>query len=204
MQADMDTPSRRPPSGRGHAYPGTVTVSAHDVGLVLRQQLPGVGDKKLHKLLYLCQGYHLAAMGVPMFNEEIHAYDMGPVVERLWKDEKAGRTVFPIDLDEAALNTVAFVVSRYGSLTGRDLETLSHGQDPWIQADHARRGGGSDVITEAAMTGYFAVSVRDDEDDLPWPDDALIAEWLTSTPQRPAAVMGYDDVQRLRERAGGR
>jgi uncharacterized phage-associated protein len=199
----MDTPSRRPPSGRGDAYPGSVTVSAHDVARVLRQQLPGLGDKKLHKLLYLCQGHHVAALGRRLFNEEIHAYDMGPVVARLWKDEKVGRTVPPVDLDEAALNTVAFVISRYGALPGRDLEILSHHQDPWTDADQARSQGGSDIISESALAHFFSSSPRDEENDPPWPDEEVIAECLRGTPQEPPVVHAYDDVERLRERARG-
>ncbi|HEY6595845.1 MAG TPA: type II toxin-antitoxin system antitoxin SocA domain-containing protein [Asanoa sp.] len=58
-------------------------VSAHDVAAVLRARQPALGTKKLHKLLYYCQGHHLAAFGSPLFAESIGAWDMGPVVESL-------------------------------------------------------------------------------------------------------------------------
>ncbi len=35
-------------------------LSAHDVAAQVRQRVPGVGTKKLHKLLYYCQGHHMA------------------------------------------------------------------------------------------------------------------------------------------------
>jgi uncharacterized phage-associated protein len=200
----MNTPPDHAGQRRTRSYADSVTVSAHDVARVLRQQLPGVGRKKLHKLLYLCQAHHLAALGVPVFNEAIHAYDVGPVVERLWKDEKVGRTAAPVDLHEAALNTVAFVVSRYGSLAGRELEILSHGQDPWTDADRTRREGGSDVIPQASLARYFAESLRDDVDLAPWPADDVIAAWLAELPKEAPAVRDLDDVERLRERARGR
>jgi hypothetical protein len=39
---------------------------AADVAVELRRRLPGVGVKKLHKLLYDCQGHHLADVGRPV------------------------------------------------------------------------------------------------------------------------------------------
>ena len=54
------------------------TLSAHSVAVELRHRLPGVGVKKLHKLLYYCQGHHLATFGLPLFSESISAWDMGP------------------------------------------------------------------------------------------------------------------------------
>lgn len=200
----MNTPAERTGRAPSRAYGGRVTVSAHDVARVLRQQLPGLGKKKLHKLLYLCQGHHLAALGVPMFNEEVHAHDMGPVVDRLWKHERAGRSLLPVEVDEAGLNTVALVISRYGSLTGRELELLSHAQDPWIDADEARLRGRSDVITKETLARYFATALSDDEDEAPWPAHDVIAQWLAGTPRQPPPVHDYDDIDRLRERARGR
>jgi uncharacterized phage-associated protein len=67
-----------------------MTVSAHDVAAVLRDRLPGLPVKKLHKLLYYCQGHHLAAFDEPLFAETISAWDMGPVVGSLWSRENSG------------------------------------------------------------------------------------------------------------------
>jgi uncharacterized phage-associated protein len=200
----MEMRVRRQHRERASRYARPVTVSAHDVARVLREQLPGVGDKKVHKLLYLCQGMHLAMVGQPMFNESLHAYDMGPVVDRLWKDEKASRDVPPVDLDEAALNTVAFVVSRYGALTGRDLELLSHAQEPWIVADQARQRGGSDVVTHKTMQLFFASDLTSREDDTePWPSQAAIDEWLQDAQPPDLSAVEMDDLDRLRNRAVG-
>ena len=55
-------------------------VSAHDVAAELRRQLPGLPTKKLHKLLYHCQGHHLAHFSEPLVAEAVMAWDMGPVV----------------------------------------------------------------------------------------------------------------------------
>jgi uncharacterized phage-associated protein len=105
-----------------------MTLSAHDVAAVLRDRLPGLPTKKLHKLLYYCQGHHLATFDEPLFGETISAWDVGPVVGALWYQEKSG-DVRPshAELTEAQLNTVGYVLSRYGALTGQDLENLTHG-----------------------------------------------------------------------------
>src|SRR5664280_2278327 len=58
-------------------------------------------------------------------------------------------------LDEAVLNTVGYVVSRYGALTGSDLERLTHSEDPWIDADSKRDKGGTIRIRNETMAGYF-------------------------------------------------
>jgi len=196
---DANPPTRSLRTADGDDYPLTMTVSAHDVAHILRQQLPGVGDKRLHKLLYLCQGHHVAMIGTPLFNEGLLAYDMGPVVARLWADEKAGRSLPPVDLDDSALNTVAFVLSRYGSLSGRDLEILSHGQDPWIQADESRQGGGSDLIALDILSDYF--SVAENDDGTPWPDGEVVHAWLRGAEDRLGLKQEPDDIERLRARA---
>src|SRR3954454_9140323 len=108
---------------QAHApYHVPMTVSARDVAASLRDRLPGLSTTKLHKLLYYCQGHHLAAFDVPLFSESIAAWDMGPVVSALWAEEKYANRMpdaglMPRELDEAALNTIGYVLSRYGTLS---------------------------------------------------------------------------------------
>jgi uncharacterized phage-associated protein len=68
----------------------TMPVSAHHVAAVLRERQPGVPTKKLHKLLYYCQGHHLAAFGEPLFTDTVSAFDMRPIVGTLWHQERHG------------------------------------------------------------------------------------------------------------------
>jgi uncharacterized phage-associated protein len=161
-----------------------MTVSAHDIAAALRERLPGLGKKKLHKLLYYCQGHHLAAFGEPLFSENLYAYDMGPVVASLWREEKDQvPPPEPHQLDEAELNTVGYVVSRYGKMNAYDLERLSHTEEPWVIADERRKRGESDRIEVQSIKTFFVhVERRRDEDARE--DDAIVAAWLAST--RPA------------------
>jgi len=131
-------------------------LSAHDIAAVLRERLPGLTVKKLHKLLYYCQGHHLATFGRPLFAEAVSAWDMGPVVGELWHAEKRGTPApEPVAPDQAALNTIGYVLSRYGGLTGADLELLTHGEAPWLRADAQRPPGGSIRIEWDWLRDFF-------------------------------------------------
>ena len=181
-------------------YTRVVPLPARAVADVLQERLPGVGVKKLHKLLYYCQGYHLATFGRPLFDEALSAWDMGPVVGSLWFAEKQG--IPPVGdrsgpLDEAELNTVGYVLSRYGRLSGRDLEILSHAEDPWQRADHSRRPGGSVRIEPEWMRSFFAAA--DDDDEIPL-DSEVVSEWLAGARERSERPPAQDDPQRLRAR----
>ena len=157
-------------------------IQAHQVAAEVRRRLPGVGVKKLHKLLYYCQGHHLATFEEPLFVESISAWDMGPVVGRLWKSEKEhGIADDAAALDEAVLNTVGYVVSRYGALSGNDLERLTHSEDPWIDADSEREKGGAVRIDNDTIAGYFRANGVDDEDVELQPDPVELEAWLRET-----------------------
>ncbi|MCK9921238.1 DUF4065 domain-containing protein [Frankia sp. AgPm24] len=179
-----------------------MTVSAHDVATVLRARLPGVGVKKLHKLLYYCQGHHLATFGRPLFSEPISAWDMGPVVGELWRVEKYGdEPPQHVDVDEAGLNTIGYVLSRYGTLTGWDLEVLSHGEPPWQVANQQRRPRESAPISLDLMREYFTTAgAPTDDDDEPVLDSSAVARWLQGAAERRRAPEHVDDLEALRAR----
>src|SRR5438309_2092560 len=44
-----------------------------------------ITNLKLQKLLYYVQGFHLAMNGAPLFNEDIRAWDHGPVVPQVYR-----------------------------------------------------------------------------------------------------------------------
>lgn len=137
-----------------------MAVSAHDVARELRRRLPGAGIVKIHKLLYYCQGWHLAWTGAPLFSEEVEAWANGPVVADLWHDEDKSRSApLATDLPEDALGTVGYVVSRYGRLSGKELIRLTHGERPWLDVSESDAWH-SPVISHEALGDFFAA---DDE-----------------------------------------
>jgi uncharacterized phage-associated protein len=190
-----------PPTLTFGDYPAGVVLSAHDVAEELRRRLPGLPTVKLHKLLYYCQGHHLATFGQPLFAERLEAWDMGPVVGALWRDEKHHLEPPPRQvLDEAALNTVGFVVSRYGRLNGYELQILTHGEAPWRLANASRRPRERVDMDLATITDYFRTDGAPDDstDDTPL-DSAVVSDWLRhSTPPAPEELVEFDDLDRLR------
>lgn len=107
-------------------------LSAHDVARELRGRLPGIGTAKLQKLLYYCQGWHLAANDEPMFAETIEAWAKGPVVATLWADEQHDRPIpDPQPVGDAALATIDYVIERYGRMSGEALIHQTHREEPW-------------------------------------------------------------------------
>jgi len=176
--------------------------SAHDVAAELRRRLPGLGSKKLHKLLYYCQGHHLGSLSEPMFSEDFQAWDRGPVVASLWRAERYehaqpdATTAF----DQGTLNTIGYVVSRYGGMTGADLEALTHNEQPWLIADARRRSGGSQVMAKAEIRAYFArhqPADESDEDEDAAVDPAVTRAWLAGAKDRLRDPLTRDDPRAI-------
>ena len=185
------------PTQEDDRYPGHMPAHAADVAAELRRHLPDLPTKKLHKLLYYCQGHHLAVTGEPLFSETISAWDMGPVVGPLWFAEKdRGPSRSTTELTESQLNTIGYVLSRYGRLTGRDLERLTHAEMPWRRANQSRLPGQSSRIELDWLLHQF----RDETDDDVEPsfDSAVVTQWLTETakgPEVPARPDSYDAIR---------
>ncbi|WP_245177182.1 Panacea domain-containing protein [Geodermatophilus sp. DF01-2] len=176
-------------------------VSAHVIAEELRRRLPGLGKKKQHKLLYYCQGHHLATFGEPMFRETISAWDMGPVVGQLWYEERTGEVPMNLEeLDEATLNTIGYVISRYGALSGADLEHLTHSEAPWREANRSRRPGESVRIPNESIRSYFEVADEDEGDSqTPPPDSHAVTTWLKDVnPRHAQQSRPRDSIEALR------
>lgn len=183
-------------------YAGSMPCSAAEVAAEIRRRSPGVGVKKLHKLLYYCQGHHLSGVGRQLFSETVSAWDMGPVVGQLWKAEKdAGtRRATLAEFDEAELNTIGYVLSRYGRLTARDLEHLTHGEQPWIRANVDRPPGGSARILPEWIRDYFRADEQGDEDG-PLVNAETMRRFAEGAESRLELPAQADSVDRLRSRA---
>lgn len=117
---DADTTSDCQSQTSQPSYHADVTTTAAQVAAEIRRSEPTARSSKwkLHKLLYVCQGHHLAQLGQPLLTKAVVAWDNGPVVSALWGAETHGSTAETSQsLDEAALNTVGYVLSRYGRLS---------------------------------------------------------------------------------------
>lgn len=120
------------------------------------------------------------------------------MVGTLWHAEKEGSAEpGPPISDEAILNTIGYVVSRYGNLTGNDLERLTHAEDPWRDADQNRAARGSVWIPNDEIACFFRDNADEPED--VGVDAAELADWLRrSSPDQP--TLSVDTVESIRSR----
>lgn len=107
-------------------YVGPMHVSASQVGAVLAAELPGLDERRLHRLLYYVQGHHLALRGRPAFDEPVIAGPDGPHIHG--DIQPAGD---PRQCPEPQANVALLVAARYSGLTGADLDRLTQAEAPW-------------------------------------------------------------------------
>src|SRR4051794_35388337 len=179
-----------------------MAISAHDVAAALRDAIPGLPVMKLHKLLYYCQCHHLADLDEPLFSDTIPAWDKGPVVGTLWYAEKTGeRLPPPRPLTNGQLNTVGYVVSRYGRLSGLDLQHLTHAEDPWQMADQNRPKGGRAGIQAVWMRDYFRNKANADDEDTPkFTRDQIAAFAAGGPPRSDPGLVPPDNPEAIKSR----
>jgi uncharacterized phage-associated protein len=191
-----------------------------DVAAALVTKLGPVDAMKLQKLLYYAQGWHLAITGQPLFSEPIEAWRDGPVVPAVYFKHRRMRKVTnwpagdPAGLDKDALQLLDLVCASYGELSGDDLSTLTHSEEPWRYARRDLRDDqwGDSRITYDAMRRFFtgrelaghttadlaagglALDIPDAEDMSFWDDlEGIRSEFdgePASHPARAAAVSG--------------
>ena len=131
--------------------------------------------KKIQKLCYYAQAWYCALYdGKPLFDDEIQAWVHGPVVPSLYpiyadyKWTAVPMAEFDIPLfDTRARIILEAVYETYGDLSGDQLESLTHSEDPWIQA----RGNlkpwetSTTPITCAAMRKYYFEKYEQSQND---------------------------------------
>ena len=103
-------------------------------------------------------------------------------------------------MDESQLNTVGYVVSRYGALSGTDLEHLTHSEAPWQEANRNRRAGESVRIPPESIRAYFRSAGEDESDQpTPPPDSDAVRAWLQGVDPRHAKTeRPRDSIEALR------
>ncbi|NUW31469.1 DUF4065 domain-containing protein [Nonomuraea sp. SMC257] len=172
-------------------------ASAHDIAAALRQRQPGLGARKLQALLYYAQGHHLSFFGRPLFENPISAWDTGPGVDALWDDEGAGNVLVDLpDLGEAELNTVGYVLSKYGTLSTSELEARIRVESPWQRAAEGRAAGRNPRIELERIREFFAAQAAK-ENDLGL-DPAQVRRMLGAAKRRKNEPRRTDSLEDIR------
>lgn len=120
-----------------------------------------ISNLKLQKLLYFVQAQFLVTYGFPAFDEEIEAWDFGPVVPEAYHYFKMwGSSEIPFMVAKGAerrirvnhQNTMNDVLDQCAHFSAPYLVKLTHNQSPW---EDTYDGSYNKVIPKSAIRRFF-------------------------------------------------
>ncbi|AEV86886.1 hypothetical protein ACWT_5868 [Actinoplanes sp. SE50] len=165
-----------------NTYVAPMTTSASSVITAINTRRPGLKPAKQHMLMFFMQGHHLAWRDRALFDEPMHA------TERAVEIDASADSAEPQITDEAALNTIGYVIARYSALSPADLRTLIQASQPW---QTATKPGSESRIEWAHLRDWFQRPDETDDPDDERPNRAEVAAaeaYLTSRARKLAAV----------------
>ena len=120
-------------------------------------------NMQLQKLVYIAHGYCLAKLDKPLFHNNIHAFEWGPVIPNLYKTLRhygAGEVkdyistdAPPVAEDSAEMEIIREVWQDYGEFSGFELSDLTHRKGtPWSETWRTNQFG---VISDELITEYY-------------------------------------------------
>ena len=133
----------------------------------------GITHLKLQKLLYNAQGVFFAIQGVPLFEENIEAWQHGPVIREVYDvykmygknninitlNEENRRIVERIESDTTVSQILNIVYENFAIYTAWQLRELSHRENgPW---DKTMKKG-EKIIDNELIRDYFEKEVVTD------------------------------------------
>ena len=127
-----------------------LTLSNSDIGEL-------TSNLKLQKLLYYVQGVHLAAFDTPLYDEDITAWNFGPVVESVHQDFKifnSGPILIDYDKEKDVLtkdtkNFIDNTYGYYGQYSALKLMQMTHEETPWKSTKQ------STIISKEKIKSFF-------------------------------------------------
>lgn len=116
-----------------------------------------ISNLKLQKLLYYAQGCTLAITGKPLFEDEIQAWEHGPVVPTIYHKFKGyGKNGIEFDksFDQSAFdiqtnNILESVYTEFGQYSAWKLRNMTHEETPWQETAK------NHVISTNSIKAYF-------------------------------------------------
>jgi uncharacterized phage-associated protein len=116
-----------------------------------------ISNLKLQKLLYYAQGAYMAIASKVLFDDPIHAWKHGPVVEAVYHKYKSFGSggiehegcVLP-DFDAEAENILEQVYDVFGQYSAWKLREMTHTEAPWSTTEQG------EIINPNKIKDYFA------------------------------------------------
>jgi uncharacterized phage-associated protein len=157
-------------------------MKAIDLGHIVTHYINQKGDsishKKLQKLIYYVEAWHLVNFDKPLIDEDFEAWVHGPVIPQLYQklkefgfnkievindeydsiNEEINALIKKNRINTEQVELINSVLDRYGSLTSFELELLTHNEKPWIET---RKGvpphvSCNDVISKSRMKEFYS------------------------------------------------
>lgn len=120
----------------------------------------GITHLKLQKMLYFAEAAHLAIYGTQLFNDEIEAWSLGPVVPNVYQVYRTfqdGQLSIPEgEVVEISDETKAFLKDMwviFGKYTAFELVEMSHKHAPWKNV--YRAGARNISISKESMMDFY-------------------------------------------------
>jgi len=131
-----------------------------------------ITNKKLQKMMYYAQAWHLAIFDEPLFDGEFEAWVHGPVLPSLYQDYKDFKW-HPIIIDELdeekfsaikrklgkeKLQYLEELIEEYFGLSAYELERLTHIEEPWKKARSgiSPEQSSDNIIEQVWMKEYYS------------------------------------------------
>ena len=139
-----------------------IDVANYFLSLVNEDQGEGITNMKMQKLVYYAQGFSLAMLNEPLFEEPIEAWQYGPVVPTLYHAfKKYGNVPLPqpeqctignfTQEEQELLNQVYF---EYGQFSAWRLSEMTHQELPWSSTPL------NAVISHEKLRKYFLTQIE--------------------------------------------
>ncbi|RYE90674.1 MAG: DUF4065 domain-containing protein [Cytophagaceae bacterium] len=152
-------------------------VDAQLLADYILQKYGPMSHLKLQKLLYYCEGYHLAYFDTSLIPQDFQAWVHGPVCREVYNNLKNFSLLYvdlafdgqsnPALLIGSALSSeqqelLSDVFSELASWTGMQLENATHKELPWREA---RRGFGpadkcDQLISKETMKSFYKAELN--------------------------------------------
>lgn len=130
-----------------------VSLSQPDYGDV-------ISNLKLQKLLYYVQGFSIAMNDIPIFNEDIYAWQYGPVVQEVYHHfKKYGNSgidvteITTVELSDEESKLITDVWDVYGQYSAYRLMIFTHDESPWKSTKI------NEIITHDKLKNYFITQI---------------------------------------------
>lgn len=133
----------------------------------------GVSNLKLQKLMYYTQGYHLAVSGKTLFEDDLMAWEHGPVVPSVWLEyrDNGSSYITPLkDMDitsfsDASIGVVNYVLDTFGQMGAWSLRERTHSEEPWLNHyDQEKDRVDNCVITTDEVDRFFKRKISSEQD----------------------------------------